>query len=180
MCGKGGVLMGGLILMILVTILICGGVPCVAFAYMKAKAKNASDGERANKKALLLTTLILGAFFNCFLFPVYNFTECSTHGWRWHSLFIMLAACAQLGMFLAGAFPYRKGSGMKTVLTLLGVNCIHIFVGMGCRYLLEFGEVSNTYHFTAANMTVHLLAINALCVASWFFAATESQKSAER
>jgi hypothetical protein len=66
----------------------------------------------------------------------------------------MLAACAQLGMFLAGAFPYRKGSGMKTVLTLLGVNCIHIFVGMGCRYLLEFGEVSNTYHFTAANMTV--------------------------
>jgi len=172
--------MGELILMLIITILICGGVPCLAFYYMKRNAKNSSDQKQANRKISLLTTLILGTFFNCFLFPVYNFTECTTHGWRWSGFFIVLIACFQLGIFLAGAFPYKKGNTTKTIFTLFCVNCIYILAGMGCRYLLEFGEVSNTYNFTLLNMIVHLLAINALCIASWCFGVSEYQKNIQK
>ena len=72
--------MGGLALMLIITILICGGVPILAFAYMNGKIgrkTNTSNKEQSNRKVILLTILILGTFFNCFLFPVYNFTDCS-------------------------------------------------------------------------------------------------------
>jgi len=165
--------MSELILMLIITVLICGGVPYLAISYVNGKIKfpntKTSSKKLSNSKALLLTALILGTFFNCFLFPVYNFTECSTHGWRWHNIFIAIFACFQIGLILAGAFPYKKGSAIKTIFALLGVNCIYIFAGLGCRYLLEFGEVSNTYNFTTPNIIVHLLAVNALCLASWCF-----------
>ena len=169
--------MGGLILMIMVTILICGGVPYLAFTYMNRNAKTSEDKEKTNRKVIILTTLILGIFFNCFLFPVYNFTHGTTHGWRWHGVFIPLAAFFELGILLAGAFPYKKGFVGKTIPTLVGVNCIHILVGMGCRYLLEFGEVSNTYNFTAPNMIIHILTVLVFCLASWGFAVTQRQKN---
>ena len=168
--------MGGMILMILFTILICGSVPYLAFTYMNKKAKTAGDKENANRKVIILTLLILGIFFNCFLFPVYNFTHSTTHGWRWHGVFIPLAAFFELGVLLAGAFSYKKGFVGKTILTLIGINCIHILVGMGCRYLLEFGEVSNTYNFTAPNIVFHIVAVNVFCVASWCLAVTQNQK----
>lgn len=171
--------MGGMILMILFTILICGGVPYLAFTYMNKKAKTAGDKEKANRKVIILTLLILGIFFNCFLFPVYNFTHGTTHGWRWHGVFIPLAAFFELGILLAGAIPYKKSSSAKTILTLVSVNCIHIFIGIGCRYLLEFGEVSNTYNFTVPNMVFHIVAVNAFCVASWYFAVTQHPKSTQ-
>ena len=51
-----------------------------------------------------------------------------------------------------------------------------ILAGMGCRYLLEFGEVSNTYNFTVPNMIVHVLLINILCLACWYLVAKMPQK----
>lgn len=48
---------------------------------------------------------------------------------------------------------------------LMAFNSLYILAGMGCRYLLEFGEVSNTYNFTVPNMIVHVLLINILCLA---------------
>ena len=32
-------------------------------------------------------------------------------------------------------------------------------IGMLCRYIMEFGEVSNTYHFTIFNIVVYLFVI---------------------
>ena len=171
--------MGGIILMIMFTILICGGVPYLAFTYMNKKAKTAGDKEKANRKVIILTLLILGIFFNCFLFPVYNFTRQSSYVFRWFGLFMPIAAFFQIGILGAGAFPYKKEAIGKTILTLVGVNCIHILVGMGCRYLLEFGEVSNTYNFTVPNMVFHIVAVNAFCVASWYFAVTQHPKSTQ-
>ena len=168
--------MGGLALMLIITILICGGVPILAFAYMNGKIgrkTNTPNKEQSNRKVILLTILILGTFFNCFLFPVYNFTECSTHGMRWQSVFIITMATLELGVLFAGAFPYTKETITKTIFTILGFNSIHILAGLGCRYLLEFGETSNTYIFTLTNVIVHVLVINVLCLVCWLFVITE-------
>lgn len=81
---------------------------------------------------------------------------------------------------LAEDILYLSLSGRKTVIHVTG-NRIYetytpILVGMGCRYLLEFGEVSNTYNFTVPNMIVHVLLINILCLACWYLAAKMPQK----
>ena len=66
--------MSELILMLIITVLICGGVPYLAISYVNGKIKfpntKTSNKKLSNSKALLLTALILGTFFNCFLFPV--------------------------------------------------------------------------------------------------------------
>ena len=81
-----------------------------------------------------------------------------------------------MGAFLSQAFPYKKGCLLKTVPMLMAFNSLYILVGMGCRYLLEFGEVSNTYNFTAPNIIVHVLLINILCLAFWYLATKMPQK----
>lgn len=120
--------------------------------------------------------LILGTFFGCFMFPVYNFTKSYDNSIRWYGLFSAILGCWVIGAILTEAFPYIKSSAAKSVFTLIGFNCIHIFAGMGCRYLLEFGEVSNTYNFTLPNILFHLLAVNTLCLASWYFVAKQKNK----
>ena len=47
---------------------------------------------------------------------------------------------------------------------------------MGCRYLLEFGEVSNTYNFTAPNIIIHVLLTNILCLVCWYLVAKMPRK----
>ncbi len=81
-----------------------------------------------------------------------------------------------MGAFLSQAFPYKKGCLLKTAPMLMAFNSLYILVGMGCRYLLEFGEVSNTYNFTVPNMIVHVLLINILCLACWYLAAKMPRK----
>ena len=81
-----------------------------------------------------------------------------------------------MGAFLSQAFPYKKGCLLKTVPVLLAFNSLYVFVGMGCRYLLEFGEVSNTYNFTAPNIIVHVLLTNILCLVCWYLVAKMPRK----
>ena len=164
--------MGDLILVLLITILICGAVPCVALSYVKR-----GGNERTNRRVFLGVALLLGTFFNCFLFPIYHVTPHPVRGGLWYGLFTEVVACFLTGILLAGALPYEKGAVRKTLLALLALNTVHILGGMGCRYLMEFGEVSNTYNFTAPNILVHLLAVQVLCVASWCLAVAEYGKA---
>lgn len=173
--------MGGLILVLLMTGIVCGGVPLLAFAYINGKRKSADGGSprttgkafeagASHPKALLCAALVLGVFFGCFAFPAFNLTKDFSLNIRLLTLSTAVLAHYELGVIEAAAFPPRKGAAAKTVLTLLGFNCVHILAGMGCRYLLEYGEVSNTYNFTVPNMALHLLAANAVCLVSWYHA----------
>ncbi|MDY5613430.1 hypothetical protein [Dysosmobacter sp.] len=172
--------MGQMILVLILTCIICGGVPLLVFAYMNGKLKMPhrdspqarSKTGRAGKshpKVFLSAALVLGTFFGCFCFPVLNITKVSSQDIRLAGFAVAVLAYYEIGTFLAAVFPLKKGSVAKTVFTLLGFNCIHILTGMGCRYLLEFGEVSNTYNFTMPNIAVHLLAVNAVCLLGWYF-----------
>ena len=125
--------MGELILMLLLTCVVCGGIPTLAFAYINGKIKFSNHGKTPSKKQKRTV-------------------------FRWQ------------------AFPYKKGCLLKTVPMLMAFNSLYILVGMGCRYLLEFGEVSNTYNFTVPNMIVHVLLINILCLACWYLVAKMPRK----
>lgn len=115
----------------------------------------------------------------CFLFPTYNFTKTYPNDSHWYSVYLSVMWCLIMGAFLSQAFPYKKGCLLKTTPMLMAFNSLYILAGMGCRYLLEFGEVSNTYNFTAPNMIVHVLLINILCLACWHLAAKMPRKKSD-
>ena len=167
--------MGELILVLLLTCAVCGGVPALAFAYMNGK----SPSEKQKRTVFRWLTFLLGSFTGCFLFPTYNFTKAYPNGSHWYSICLSIMWCRLMGSFLLRAFPYKKGCLLKTVPLLLAFNSLYVFVGMGCRYLLEFGEVSNTYNFTAPNIIVHVLLINTLCLACWYLVAKTSKMESD-
>lgn len=63
---------------------------------------------------------------------------------------------SELGMVQSALFP--KGSMGFAAALNLGMTVL----GLIFRYLLEYGEVSNTYNFTAANVALHLFALTIL------------------
>lgn len=52
---------------------------------------------------------------------------------------------------------------------ILGYNLALVLGGLGCRYLLELGEVSNTYNFTLGNVALHLTLTTAVATGSYAF-----------
>lgn len=173
--------MGELFLILTIVGIICGGVPILAVAYingtLKLPGRKASNTERLSKPTVIkLSVLILGTTLGCFCFPVYNLTKGFSNDIRILSIAVTLLAYYNIGRYLALAFPYKEGSVAKTAVALVGFNCLHIFAGMGCRYLLEFGETSNAYNFTVPNIILHLAVVNAICLWSWLFAISTSKK----
>ena len=59
---------------------------------------------------------------------------------------------------------FTNSSGVKITILNIGL----VLVGMGCRYLLEFWEVSNTYNFNMINSMVHIFATVTLSTLSWY------------
>ena len=134
----------------------------------------------SNPAVIKISVLILGATLGCFCFPVYNLTKEYTGTTRLLSIAVTWMAYHNIGRYLAGAFAYKKDTAVKTAATLVGFNCLHIFAGMGCRYLLEFGETSNTYNFTAPNIILHLVVVNAICLWSWLSTARNPKTQIDR
>lgn len=69
---------------------------------------------------------------------------------------------------------YSLGIYEKIVLTnvnikyIIPLNLGIIVLSMICRYLLEFGEVSNTYNFTIPNIALHIFATIVISSFSWY------------
>lgn len=127
------------------------------------KDEKMTAGRRQKTARLLALGLVV--FINCFGFPLYNLNK------SWSFLvtainFSTVLCCAVLaGGFFAALFPARGG-----VFVLL-VTLALTFAGLGCRYLLELGEVSNTYNFTLPNLLLHVGAFVGITWLAWFYAA---------
>ncbi len=161
--------MGEFFLMIVLAIIIGGGAPALAFAYINGKigGKAHTTKEARSRKAMRTLAFVLGVFFGCFSFPILNFTKDAPNFTRWYSTYMIVVEYLVIGWVLTGAFPYQKEAEGKQLVSLVCFNCVTILVGMGCRYLMEFGEVSNTYNFTAMNIFFHVIVTNLFYVLGW-------------
>ena len=101
----------------------------------------------------------LAAFFSCCLFPVYNVTM--QNSLRIPMLAVILFAYYEIGVFFAAMYP-NKAIWQVALFFLLAS-----LLGMGCRYLLEFGEISNVYNFTLPNIGLHLLVTTTIVLFCW-------------
>lgn len=124
---------------------------------------------QAHKKLALGLTLGLAVFFNCFGFPVYNWNK----AWPLTitAMYIVLLPCCAvfIGGSLASLIPE------KSLGTVLFLTAILTCAGLGCRFLLEFGEVSNTYNFTLPNILFHLLVSVGCSSLAWFRGVKQSR-----
>lgn len=102
-----------------------------------------------HKKGLRILILCYIVFAGCFSFPIHSeqFKLDLIRG------YLFIAEYRIIGTALAGL--YGRGKGWFVYLATL----VFTIIGLGCRYLLEFGEVSNTYNFTLQSITSYLFLI---------------------
>lgn len=107
------------------------------------------------KKTFQILSLVLGCIITGCVFPILNFNPNNPVdlglGIRLIILFTAFLGCHLLGEVEQKLFSsWNIG---QLALRNLAVGC----VGLLLRFLLEFGEVSNTYNFTLWNVVFHLL-----------------------
>ncbi len=119
------------------------------------------DIKKANskRKPIIVGLCIASIFVNGVFFPIVNFNPDSP---------VHLETILQL-IIIVMAFAFHKAIGSieaiifsKWPAILIGIfNVLLILCGLICRYLLEFGEVSNTYNFTTLNVSFQVIALAA-------------------
>lgn len=114
-----------------------------------------------HKKGFAVFVALFTVFIGCFGFPIYNFSPNAPQISRWINVFVCIAAYYEIGNIQAALYKskqWRKASAHILLMTLLGLLC---------RCLLEFGEVSNSYNFILPNVLLHLIA--AVCISGLSF-----------
>ena len=108
-----------------------------------------------NKKRMLIGGIFIClAFITCCMFPFLNLTKetpIRMEVINWLVIVVSIMFYHSIGQSEAKLFP--NSSAMFIIL----FNLIATIVGMGSRFLLEFGEVSNTYNFTIPNIILHIV-----------------------
>lgn len=109
--------------------------------------------------------LILSFFLllTCSSFPVYNLTKRYPASLELGIVLVNISVYSYLGGFLSKISPRARFG--QVFLALLGL----ILGGMLCRFLLEYGEVSNTYNFTLENIALHLAVTLIISTLSWWW-----------
>lgn len=110
-------------------------------------------------------------FINCCGFPILNLNK------KWPlmitavQIYVMFAGALFSGAALARLFSKKKFAAVAAV------DFTAITIGLVCRYLLEFGEASNTYNSTFPTTLLHtgLFLLTSMLV--WL--TTERKRSAD-
>jgi len=115
------------------------------------------------KRWIYATMIIFMIIMGCCTFPFINVT----HRWPLSisaiNAVLTVVIYHELGMMEAELLPgYSWGR-------ILLINLMLVLAGMGSRYLLEFGEVSNTYNFTWKNMLLHVMVTVGGVTTAWFY-----------
>ncbi|MDD2481580.1 MAG: hypothetical protein PHC44_07900 [Lutispora sp.] len=120
-----------------------------------------------NKKRMLIGGIFIClAFITCCMFPFLNLTKetpIRMEVINWLVIVVSIMFYHSIGQSEAKLFP--NSSAMFIIL----FNLIATIVGMGSRFLLEFGEVSNTYNFTIPNIILHIVVAVVLSSVTWLF-----------
>lgn len=105
---------------------------------------------RKRQKVGVMKWMIWGfwIFLTCFGFPLWS----ERFPLKLADIFTFISTYGILALGLYGVYGEDRGPFLFP--RMMGFTAI----GMICRYLLEFGEVSNTYNFTVVNIVVYLFA----------------------
>ena len=146
----------GLIITVIVIIAI---IPLVFFIFGRKAARNPDNIVR--RYPVIAKVFIWGyvIFAGCFVYPISS----EPFPLDFSKLYLLLTSYGIIGLGLAAInWEAKKGKLYLQVLVMT-------IAGMVCRYLLEYGEVSNTYNFTWQNIIIYIVAVPLYTVAAYHF-----------
>ena len=108
-------------------------------------------------------------FAGCFVFPIRS----EPYPLDFQKAYSLAASYGAIALASAGIFG--MGQGRRVWITTLSLTA----VGMLLRYLLEFGEVSNTYNFTPFNIISYLVLLPAGTAIAYHWIAGALRRSNE-
>lgn len=144
------------------------GLPEKSAAAKQQKVRDTEQMEKLkncmqrHRRAIGVLAFGFVVWINCCGFPIYNLNKEWPFPLVALNVYAVLVSAVMVGRMLRWAFDKAK---VRLVALLLGA---FTGVGLACRFLLEYGEVSNTYNFTAANAVLHVAVFWAVAFFAWF------------
>ena len=114
-----------------------------------------------HKKLVITLSFLFIVCLQCCTFPFYNFSHSVSFTIEIVNFMVAMGICKCTGELEAEFFPDITWRQVRLL------NLVLVILGMSARYLLEFGEVSNTYNFTYPNMLLHLVMMVICSSVSW-------------
>lgn len=107
------------------------------------------------KHKRLLWVMVLGytAFNGCFVFPFSN----EMFPFDFSKALLVMVGYGMIGIIYTGLL--EKGKGISVLL----LTVLFTLIGLMGRYLLEFGEVSNSMNFIPMNIVLYLTIVPIYC-----------------
>ena len=115
-----------------------------------------------HKKIAYIIGLLFAVFFGGCTFPAINFTHRIQLTVAFVNIWAVIWVYVCIGQFEAVVFEN------SSLVKIIFLNLEIVGLGMLCRYLLEFGEVSNTYNFTLLNSAYHIFFTVLLATVNWY------------
>ena len=154
--------MGGMIIVLIIMVIGIGGGSFLLGRKMASKIATTDNSFlRGNTTLIKVFLLSYVVFAGCFVFPIrsepfpLDFTK----------LYLLIASYGAIGLGFAGVYEAEKGKTVYSRVLFLTV------LGMICRYILEYGETSNTYNFTIRNIISYLAIIPAFTAIGYHYIA---------
>lgn len=120
------------------------------------------DYIKKHKKIMYIIGLLFATFFGGCTFPAINFTHRIQLTMAFINMWAAIWVYVCIGQFEAVIFEN------SSLIKIIFLNSGLVGLGMLCRYLLEFGEVSNIYNFTIPNSAYHIFFTVLLATANWY------------
>lgn len=147
----------GLMVLIIIFMILATAGGC----YVLGRRTAAHENTFLKRHPAVAKYFILGyiIFAGCFVFPLGS----EPFPLDFMKLYLVVASYGIIGLGFAWVFG-ASGERKVYLLTLSLTIC-----GMICRYLLEYGEASNTYNFTLFNIFSYIAAIPLVTVIAYHY-----------
>ena len=114
-----------------------------------------------HRKIVIIISFLSIICLQCCVFPAINRSHQVSNTLVLINFIIAVGVCKCTGELEAVFFK------TWTWQQVLPLNFILAFLGMGARYLLEYGEVSNIYNFTSRNVLCHMVLMGLWSTVFW-------------
>lgn len=122
------------------------------------------NNEKLIRYSIIVGMVILSCLISGGLFQILNFNrdnQVDLGIMRFVIIVMAAVAYADMGIIESIIFPNAKA------MSIIVLNAVLISSGFIFRYVLEFGEISNAYNFTLANVCLQIFAITAMSTVSY-------------
>lgn len=146
-------------LFIVIFVILLITIPAVFFIFGRQTAKNPNNIVR--KHPAIGKALVWGyvAFASCFTYPIRS----DPYPLDIDKAYLLLTSFGVIGLGLAAFYGPKKEKKLYPLILILTVS------GMVGRYLMEYGEVSNTYNFTMVNIISYVVFVPLLTLIFYHF-----------